>query len=298
MKIYQSISGMKVFASSPDNASVNFCKEAEKVGIFLYEARKFNPDKISFDTVGKFFSKIGLRAIIADKDSVLILPIDSSNTNTGVSNGYGVATKTSFDKWYKVIENNQDADMPKKTLTGKSFYLDAGHGGKDSGAVNDNLGLQEKIAALDVCLKLGERLEAQGAKIYYSRTDNDSYPALSARASEANSKNVTAFISIHLNSAENKSASGIETLVYALKGTAYNLAEKVQNEMIKATGWINRGVKERPNLTVLKKTKMPAILCEIGFISNDSQATELFSALVQNKIANAIAKGIIDQYGA
>lgn len=179
------------------------------------------------------------------------------------------------------------------TLAGKSFYLDAGHGGSDPGAVNDNLGLRESIAALDVCLYLGEALEKEGARIYYSRT-TDIYPTLSARTSQANSLNVDAFISIHLNSAASKEASGIETLCYkANSGVSGELAKIVQDNLIAVTGWKDRGVKSRPDLHVLKATKMPAILCEIGFISNDEEAKQLFQEAVQVKIANAIARGVI-----
>lgn len=297
MKEYVSTSGVKVYASSPEDASVAFCKEAETRNIYLYETRKFNPDKVTFETVGKYFANVDPNTIYASGNQILILPNNPEGlTGTGALH-YGVVNSATFEQFYKPVDNMQVPNTGQPILAGKSFYLDAGHGGTDSGAVNDNLGLKEKIAALEVCLKLGELLEAQGAKIYYSRTDNETYPSLTTRANDANAKNVTAFISIHLNSADSKSAQGIETLVYALKGTAYELASKVQKNMVAATGWTNRGVKERPELTVLKKTKMPAILCEIGFISNDAQAKELFKAATQEKIADAIAHGVIEYYG-
>lgn len=297
MKQYESTSGIRVYASSPDNASVEFCKEAEKAGIFLYKAKRFNCENVTFETVEKYFAKKDPLLIVASGNMILILPANKEGITGTTGLEYGVIEPFTFEQFYKPIDSIPEKPTPFNKLAGKSFYLDAGHGGKDSGAVNDNLGLQEKIAALDVCLKLGELLEARGAKIYYSRTDNDSYPELVTRTSEANAKNVTAFISIHLNSAKSKTASGIETLVYSLKGTAYNLAEKVQKNFVAATGWKDRGVKERPGLTVLKKTKMPAILCEIGFISNDEQASQLFMPDMQNRIAEAIADGVIEQFG-
>lgn len=293
MKQYETIGGIKVYASSPDDAKVEFCEEAEKYGIYLYEIRKFDPENIAFERCHKYFGYDHTPKMIASGDQILLLPKERLSYEDF---GYAVIDKVIFEKFYKPIDDNQDLSMPNNKLAGKSFYLDAGHGGKDSGAVNNNFGLQEKIAALDVCFYLGEFLEAQGAKIYYSR-DGDIYPSLTARANDANAKDVNAFISIHLNSAENKSASGIETLVYGLKGTAYELATKVQANMIQVTGWNNRGVKARPELTVLKKTKMPAILCEIGFISNDEQAKELFNTEVQKNIAFAIAAGIANQFG-
>lgn len=181
-------------------------------------------------------------------------------------------------------------------LTGKSFYLDAGHGGKDPGAVNATLGLQEKIAALEVILKLGTLLTRRNAIVYYSRED-DSYPTINERAAEANKLNVTAFISVHLNSADSTTANGVETLCYSMGGTAGKLAQAVQTELVIATGFRNRGVKTRTDLGVLKNTKMPAILCELGFISNNAEAQWLFNENNQESVARAIRNGILEIYG-
>lgn len=199
---------------------------------------------------------------------------------------------------YKVLEQPNSEDKPvDRVLTGKSFYLDAGHGGSDPGAINDNFGLRESIAALDVCLYLGDELEKYGATVIYSRI-SDIYPSLTQRTNQANASNVDAFISIHLNSAESKIASGVETLVYAKgRGVSGELAEIVQENMVSSTGFKNRGVKSRPDLHVLRATKMPAILCEIGFISNDEEAQQLFKKSVQIKIAEAIASGVVKVFG-
>lgn len=230
-----------------------------------------------------------------------LMPTDLTIQDKYGPNIYNLVDATEFEKSFELVEtSNSNPVTPdpvqKPRLAGKSFYLDAGHGGKDPGAVNDNLGLQEKIAALEICLKLGIALEAEGADVFYSRTD-DSYHSITARANQANSLNVTAFISIHLNSAENASANGIETLVYATKGIAYELAGKIQKNMVDSTGWKDRGIKARPDLGVLRLTKMPADLIECGFISNDKEAQELFKPAIQNKISKAIANGIIEQFG-
>lgn len=229
-------------------------------------------------------------------------PTDPSLIKNYGPNIYNFVGESDFEKDFELVSDSDDSKpsitipVQNPRLKGLSFYLDAGHGGKDPGAVNDNLGLQEKIAALDICLKLGIALEKRGANVYYSRT-GDAYPTLTNRAAEANKYNVTAFISIHLNSAENKTARGIETLCYSNAGKAFELAEAVQAEMVAATGFNNRGVKLRPDLTVLKNTKMPAVLCEVGFISNDAEGKLLFQADFQEKIADAICEGVIKEYG-
>ena len=92
-----------------------------------------------------------------------------------------------------------------------------------------------------------------------------------------------------MNSADNKSASGIETLRYTSCGyVTKRLAADIQEKLVEAMEWKDRGIKERGNLYVLKHTKMPAVLCEVGFISNDEQCKELFEDYNQFKIAQAI----------
>lgn len=279
MQEYKLKDGIIFYAATPETATADFIKIAQERNIEHINI-------ISINGYGKGFvfnGKIKTDEYLAIPKNPVLLPF-----------------MIGMDAFQEIFEPARNPDkLPEATamkLKGKSFYLDAGHGGDDSGAINSKFGLKEKIAALDVCLMLGEKLAANGATVFFSRLDNDTRPSLSKRASAANELNVTAFISIHLNSAENKSAQGIETLVYHLKGKAYDLAGIVQKNMVAATGWTNRGVKARPDLTVLKKTKMPAILCEIGFISNDAQAQKLFMPETQDKIAKAISKGIVAFY--
>lgn len=169
--------------------------------------------------------------------------------------------------------------------------LDAGHGG-EPGAVNQNLNYKEAHAALEISKWIEELLLENGDQCKLTRT-TDTYITLTERCNISNAYKPDAFVSIHLNSAENKTARGIETLRYSKVGnTTKTLASNVQAALIKATGWKNRGVKERDNLTVLKKTVAPAVLVEVGFISNDEEAKLLFNCRWQYKIARAIVEGL------
>lgn len=175
-------------------------------------------------------------------------------------------------------------------MSNLKFCIDPGHGGTDPGAVNS--GYEEKAAALAIALKVGRKLNEKGASVIYTRT-KDEYPTLANRCQLANAEKVTAFISIHLNAAVNKSAEGIETWRHEnVGGTTKALAESVQTELIKATGAKDRGVKSTVGLYVLRRTIAPAILVETGFISNDAEAKKLFNAEYQNKLAEAIVTGI------
>lgn len=172
----------------------------------------------------------------------------------------------------------------------KTIVIDAGHGGKDPGAVNGTK--YEKVANLQIAKKVGEKLKEKGYNVKYTRS-KDVYFSLQERCRMSNNWGADAFVSIHLNSATNKDAKGIETLRYPNVGQqTKDLAENVQTELVAALGWKNRGVKTRSDLYVLKKTVASAVLIECGFISNDEEAKKLFSSTYQNKIATAITKGV------
>lgn len=167
--------------------------------------------------------------------------------------------------------------------------LDAGHGGRDPGAVYN--GRQEKDDALRLTLAVGEILQNNGIDVLYTRT-TDIYQTPYEKAMEANNAGVDFFISIHRNSFPTDNVvSGVETLVYNKSGIKLQMAENI-NEQLEAVGFVNLGVKERPNLVVLKRTKMPAVLVEAGFINSNTD-NQLFDNNFDD-IAQAIASGILD----
>ncbi len=170
-----------------------------------------------------------------------------------------------------------------------SIMLDAGHGGRDPGATYE--GRQEKDDALALTLAVGEILQNNGINVEYTRTE-DIYETPFQKAIEANTANVNFFISIHRNSfPTDNTAFGVESLVYDKTGIKYEMAEDI-NEQLESIGFVNLGVKERPNLVVLRRTKMPAILVEVGFINSDTD-NAIFDDNFQ-EIAQAIASGILD----
>ena len=170
-----------------------------------------------------------------------------------------------------------------------SIMLDAGHGGRDPGAVYN--GRQEKDDALALTLAVGEILQDRGIEVLYTRT-TDVYESPYQKAMEANAAGVDFFISIHRNSSpEANTYSGVESLVYNKSGIKLEMAENI-NEQLEAVGFVNLGVKERPGLVVLRRTRMPAVLVELGFINSETD-----NLLFDNNfddIALAIAEGILD----
>lgn len=167
--------------------------------------------------------------------------------------------------------------------------LDAGHGGSDPGAVYK--GRQEKDDTLDLTLAVGDILKKNGIDVYYTRT-TDEYETPFKKATDANNSGADLFVSIHRNSSENPNQySGVETLVYSYTGLKAEVARNINNQLEDA-GFKNLGVDERKNLVVLKRTKMPAVLVEAGFINNDKD-NYLFDEEFDS-IAQAIADGILE----
>ena len=167
--------------------------------------------------------------------------------------------------------------------------LDAGHGGTDPGAVYK--GRQEKDDTLDLTLAVGDILKKNGIDVYYTRT-TDEYETPFKKATDANNSDADLFVSIHRNSSENPNQySGVETLVYSDTGLKAEVARNINNQLEDA-GFKNLGVDERKNLVVLKRTKMPAVLVEAGFINNDKD-NYLFDEEFDS-IAQAIADGILE----
>ena len=121
---------------------------------------------------------------------------------------------------------------------------------------------------------------------------NSNASSLRVRVDEANSWGADYFVSIHTNASVEKSANGTEVLVYSQPSTSSALAEDILRELTEITGLASRGVKSRPGLYVLRKTTMPAVLVELGFISNPSDAQKMRDN--PSLFARGIYQGILD----
>ena len=148
------------------------------------------------------------------------------------------------------------------------FYLDFGHGGKDSGAVGVN-GTFESNVVLKIGLILKSMLESNGHSVVTTRCD-DSYYSLSYRTDKANKNGCDYFISLHMNSFSNRDVRGCEVWVYDKSSRLYGTSKRICDSLSKALGTPNRGVKISKSFSVLRKSKMPALLVEVDFLSNPS----------------------------
>lgn len=170
--------------------------------------------------------------------------------------------------------------------------IDAGHGGRDPGAVYQ--GRQEKDDTLDLALAVGQILKDNGVDVVFTRTE-DVYDSPTQKANIANESGSDFLVSIHRNAMPNPgTATGIETLVYADTGIRGQMARNINAEL-EQLGFQNRGVIERPNLAVLRRSRMPAVLVEAGFIDNENDNEKFDSQFEQ--IAQAIADGVLNTIG-
>ncbi|WP_342496979.1 N-acetylmuramoyl-L-alanine amidase [Bacillus sp. FSL K6-2861] len=178
-------------------------------------------------------------------------------------------------------------------LQGKTIYIDAGHGGEDSGAGGN--GLLEKNINLAVSNKVIAKLETEGAKPVASRTDN-TFLRLDERVAKASASQSDLFVSLHTNSAVS-TASGTETYFNSTYEGADSerLASDIQQQLVTSLGMKDRGVKEAP-FYVITYSKMPSVLAELGFITNPQDADKLKSDNGQEHAADAVVNGIETYY--
>ena len=182
------------------------------------------------------------------------------------------------------------------------IYVDQGHNPVNPNAGAEGNGLREQDITYRIGQLLADRLRRSGNyDVRLSRptpstqlgTSNAS--SLRVRVDEANSWGADYFISLHTNASSNSSANGVEAYAYAQNTPAFALGEEVVDGIAAAVGVKNRGMKVRPGLYVLKRTAMPAILVELGFITNPREASLMSNS--PNLYADGIYNGIVEFTG-
>ena len=227
--------------------------------------------------------------------------VDSSGKNIGF--GATSADVVAPKKIGSASRGNYD-------VLNKVVYLDAGHGGYDPGA--SYFGISEKSLTLAIQSRVKAKLEAEGYQVMTTRT-SDTYVDLTDRSRAANASESDIFVSIHINASGSSAAQGIETYYYQpyaeypsrINATYHanptrlsmsdTLANAIQSSLINATGAQNQGVK-RQTFAVLRETTAPAVLLELGFLSNPQEAARLNTSAYQETLANAIVAGIKRYY--
>ncbi|HAQ07524.1 MAG TPA: N-acetylmuramoyl-L-alanine amidase [Bacillus bacterium] len=187
----------------------------------------------------------------------------------------------------------------KVSVVGKKIMIDAGHGGTDPGAIgtaSDGTKLYEKELVLDMSKRIQSKLTSSMSNVLMTRT-GDTYPTLSDRVAQANRSGADIFVSMHVNSYSTSSPNGTETWWDSTYASADSklLAEEIQKELIQTLGTTDRGVKHG-SFKVLRETKIPSVLVEVAFVSNQGDANLLADPAFRQKAADAVYRGIINYF--
>jgi len=174
-----------------------------------------------------------------------------------------------------------------------TIAIDAGHGGYDGGAAFN--GRLEKDDNLKIALAVGSILENNGIDVVYTRT-TDVYDSPLKKAQIANNSGADIFVSFHRNSSPVPDTySGVETLIYDNGGIKESMAQNINSELEKV-GFADLGINLRPDLAVLRRTEMPSLLVELGFINTSADNNLLDNSF--DASAEAIATGILNTLAA
>jgi len=169
-----------------------------------------------------------------------------------------------------------------------TVVIDAGHGGHDSGA-KAVTGAVEKQLTLDTARRVSRLLRDSGLRVVETRSADDFIP-LDRRVATSNRLRNVVFVSIHYNWVRRAKPSGVETYFHSRQSS--RLAANIHREVVSGSGSLNRGIKYR-GFYVLKNNKRPAVLCELGFVSNPSENRKLQTAAGRQRLAEAVARGIL-----
>ncbi len=186
-------------------------------------------------------------------------------------------------------KNPEKIIKPRKSGE-KLVVIDPGHGGMDCGATRS--GIYEKDITLDVSQRVAQILRSNGYKVHLTR-DEDKDVSLQDRVTFAEEHDPDIFVSIHVNSSEGTTATGLETHYY--HDYSIGLAKTVHASLANGVNSKDRGL-FKSRFYVINHTTMPAILLEIGFISNDQERAEMVSVKRKQATARSIAEGIMNYY--
>jgi len=262
-------------------------KQGDKINIDLLNIAA-RPGSVSFDE--KAFSQIDAMSVdplvVGQPNSRFVIDLDKAN--------WEVNTRLSADNQMLEIALTAPTfriGQATKLSFPARVVVDAGHGGKDKGAMRQLNGqwILEKDLNLAMALKVRKALEDRGVTVIMTRSTDEFLP-LPTISEISNRNRPDVFVSVHHNASTNPGLSGIETYYY--QPYSKPLADKIHHYMVNSISSSNRGVR-RARFYVINHTIAPSVLCEVGYVSNNDELSELVTAARQNAAANAIAEGVV-----
>ena len=203
-----------------------------------------------------------------------------------------------------MMSNHLEEMVSCGRVTGRNpcIVLDSGHGGEDPGKIGVNQA-KEKDVNLKIAKKTKERLEKKGCKVVMTRekdvmlgdpaAGNKKIHDMKARVERINKTMPQAAVSIHQNSYQDAQIHGAQVFYYSHSEEGKRMAEVMQKALLKADEENTRQAKANDTYYLLKRTEVPTIIVECGFLSNPEEAAKLVTPKYQEKLAEAIAEGIL-----
>ncbi|MDQ6656277.1 MAG: N-acetylmuramoyl-L-alanine amidase [Verrucomicrobiota bacterium] len=189
------------------------------------------------------------------------------------------------------------SEVTNQRNTSRTFttvVVDAGHGGKDTGAYR-RYGPPEKLVTLDVAQRLNRKLRESQFRTVMTR-NSDVFIPLDERVAIGNRQQNAIFVSVHFNDSGRRGVRGFET--YYNSRYAQSLAQRIQSRLLTVPRAANRGVRTA-RFRVLRNATYPSVLVECGFLSNRREAAEASSAAYREMLADRICEAIVEErYGA
>jgi N-acetylmuramoyl-L-alanine amidase len=209
-----------------------------------------------------------------------VSPVADLSSSSASSSSRNMAT---------LLSPTQSVRQPSIPSGRLRVVIDPGHGGSDPGAVGIG-GLQEKKVVLAIAEQVASYLEQQGVQVIMTRSD-DSDVELEPRVQIAEQANASLFVSIHANaiSLDRPEVNGIETYYFS---SGEQLAQVIQDSIVRETNMNDKGIRQA-RFYVLRRTSMPAVLIETGFVTGSEDAARLADEGFRNQMARAIAQGIL-----
>mgnify|MGYP003100715355 CR=1 FL=1 len=193
-----------------------------------------------------------------------------------------------------MMSNHLEEMVSSGRVTGRNpcIVLDSGHGGEDPGKIGVNQA-KEKDVNLKIAKKTKERLEKKGWKVVMTREKDVMLGDRAAGNKKIHETMPQAAVSIHQNSYQDAQIHGAQVFYYSHSEEGKRMAEVMQKALLKADEENTRQAKANDTYYLLKRTEVPTIIVECGFLSNPEEAAKLVSPKYQEKLAEAIAEGIL-----
>jgi len=263
----------------------------DKLILYLYNVSKYNDTNFKTTYQNTFFNnavidlmpKIGLKLTVPIEQDAMIstyLGADGKSLKIKIKEAKKRTIQT------PVVLNPSTPNKPNKSNINRKVVIDAGHGGTDAGAIGG--GIMEKDITLDVAKRVEKLLKQKGYQVKMTRVD-DTYVSLQDRVEISEEYSPDIFVSIHVNSSVKPEITGVETHYYHQE--SMSLAQTVHSSFASAVQSPNRGL-FKSKFYVINHTTSPAILVEIGFISNSAERTQLAGEKRKHDTAKSIADGV------